>query len=166
LVTVRGAGAAKSVALQVLGWLLVAAGIAALVLPGPGLLALFAGMAVLATQYDWAERRLEPVKKSALRAAADSVASPGRILLSGLGVAALIAVGVVWGIRPDAPSWWPSADRWWLPGGWGTGATLIASGLIAAATVVYSYLNLRDSRGAPSHGVPGRSAEEPRRPRH
>lgn len=137
-------GTAKRVAVEGLGWILVVVGIAALVLPGPGLLALFAGVALLATQYEWAERRLEPVKKAALRTAADSVKTPGRVLVSALGVLWLFGLGVVWGLQPDVPAWWPLADRWWLPGGWGTGASLIASGLIAGAMIVYSYLNFRD----------------------
>ncbi|MET0998671.1 MAG: PGPGW domain-containing protein [Marmoricola sp.] len=135
---------AKRVVIEGLGWILVVVGIAALVLPGPGLLALFAGVALLATQYEWAERRLEPVKKAALRGAADSVKSWPRILLSFLGVCWLIALGVYWGISPPAPSWWPVDDRWWLAGGWGTGATLIGSGIIAGAMVVYSYVYFRD----------------------
>ncbi len=135
---------AKRVAVEGTGWLLVVVGIAALVLPGPGLLALFAGVALLATQYEWAERRLDPVRKAALRAAADSVSSWPRILASFAGVCWLIALGVYWGISPPAPSWWPIDDRWWLTGGWGTGATLIGSGVIAGAIVVYSYLNFRD----------------------
>ncbi len=143
---VKGVQAVKAVVLQAVGWVLVLIGIAALVLPGPGLLALFAGMAVLATQYAWAERRLEPVKKAALRTAADSVASPRRIVMSVLGVTALAAVGVVWGLRPLAPPWWPLAERWWLPGGWGAGGSLIASALIAGAMVVYSYRNFRGIR--------------------
>jgi uncharacterized protein (TIGR02611 family) len=137
---------ARSIALQVAGWLLVVVGIAALVLPGPGLLALFAGLALLATQYDWARRRVEPVKEAALRAAAKSVASPARIAMSVAGVAALVALGVVWGVRPDAPGWWPIGDQWWMPGGWGTAVSLIVSGAIAAATLVYSYLNFREVR--------------------
>ncbi len=137
---------ARSIALQVAGWLLVVVGIAALVLPGPGLLALFAGLALLATQYDWARRRVEPVKEAALRAAAKSVASPARIAMSVAGVAALVALGVVWGVRPDVPGWWPIGDRWWMPGGWGTAVSLIVSGAIAAATLVYSYLNFREVR--------------------
>jgi uncharacterized protein (TIGR02611 family) len=147
MVTMRGSKAAKSIAAQVAGWLLVVIGIAALVLPGPGLLALFAGMALLATQYSWAERRLAPVKKAALRAAADSVASTPRTVMSVLGVLALVAVGVVWGLRPEAPGWWPVAERWWLPGGWGTGVTLIGSGVLAGAMVVYSYLHFREPHG-------------------
>lgn len=144
---VAGARAAKRLALETLGWVLVMGGIAALVLPGPGLLALFAGLALLSQQYEWAERRVEPVKKQAMKTAADGVATWPRIVLSVLGVGWLIAVGVVWGLRPDAPDWWPLADRWWLPGGWGTGSSLIVSGFIALALIVYSYRNFRETEG-------------------
>ena len=143
---ISGSKALKGLAIQAAGWVLVVLGIAALVLPGPGLLALFAGMALLATQYSWAERRLAPVKDAALRTAADSVASWPRICVSIFGVVALIAIGIVWGLRPPVPDWWPVADRWWLLGGWGTGSTLIFSGVIAGAMVVYSYLNFREIR--------------------
>ncbi len=135
---------AKRVAIEGLGWLLVVVGIAALVLPGPGLLALFAGVALLATQYEWAERRVEPVKKKALATAADSVKTWPRIVMSAAGVCWLIGLGVYWGIGSAAPSWWPVDDKWWLMGGWGTGGTLIGSGIIAGAMVVYSYLNFRE----------------------
>lgn len=135
---------AKRVVLEGLGWILVLVGLAALVLPGPGLLALFAGVALLATQYEWAERRLEPVKQAALRAAADSVKTWPRIGLSVAGVLWLIGLGVAWGMQPGVPSWWPLRDAWWLPGGWATGASLIGSGLIAAVMIAYSYANFRD----------------------
>lgn len=135
---------AKRVAVEGLGWILVVVGIAALVLPGPGLLMVFAGVVLLATQYEWAERRVEPVKKKALQAAADSVKTWPRILVSAAGVIWIIGLGVVWGLRPDAPDWWPLAERWWLPGGWTTAGTLIGSGIIAGAMVVYSYVNFRD----------------------
>lgn len=135
--------AARRVVLETVGWVLVLVGIAALVLPGPGLLTLFAGMALLATQYQWAERRVEPVKKAALRAAADSVRTWPRIVTSCLGVVCLTGLGLAWGIRPPAPGWWPLADRWWLPGGWATGSTLIGSAVFAAALIVYSYRNFR-----------------------
>lgn len=134
----------KHVLLQGAGWLLVIVGLAAMVLPGPGLLALFAGMAMLATQYEWADRRLAPIRKAALRGAADSVRTWLRILLSLVGVCLLLGLGVYWGISAAAPAWWPVADRWWLVGGWGTGTTLIASGAIAFAMLVYSFLNFRD----------------------
>jgi uncharacterized protein (TIGR02611 family) len=42
----------------VLGCLIIASGIAMLVLPGPGWAAIFVGLAVLATEFDWAHRIL------------------------------------------------------------------------------------------------------------
>ena len=142
------ASTGKHVVLQGAGWLLVVVGLAAMVLPGPGLLALFAGMAMLATQYEWADRRLAPVKRAALKGAADSVRTWLRIVVSLVGVCVLIGLGVYWGISVAAPSWWPVGDRWWLVGGWGTGATLIGSGVIAFAMLVYSFLNYRDDEVA------------------
>ena len=69
--------AARRLTLEIVGWTLLVAGIAALVLPGPGLLMVFAGMAVLSQQYDWAAKRLDPVKYRAMRGAADGVATGG-----------------------------------------------------------------------------------------
>ena len=139
-----GSGLAKRIILETLGWLLVIVGLAALVLPGPGLLALFAGIALLATQYEWAERRVEPLKATALRVARDSVSSWRNIASSLLGVACLITLGIVWGLQPDQPDWWPLSDTLWLPGGWGTGASLIGSALIALSLVIYSFVKLRN----------------------
>jgi hypothetical protein len=139
---------AKRVAVEGLGWLLVVAGLAALVLPGPGLLLLFGGMALLATQYEWAERRLEPIRRGALKTASDSVKSWFRIASSAGFSVGLIVLGIVWGAHPPVPGWWPLADKWWLLGGWGTGATLIASGIIALGMVVYSYFAFRPKHTA------------------
>lgn len=136
----------KHVLLQTAGWTLVVVGLAALVLPGPGLLALFAGVAVLSTQYRWAERRLASVRALALRAAADSVENWWRILLSLTGICLLIALGVYWIVDPPAPSWWPIGERWWLAGGWETGVTLVVSGVVALAMLGYSYRRFRGSR--------------------
>jgi uncharacterized protein (TIGR02611 family) len=134
---------ARRILIEVGGWTLVVAGLFALILPGPGLLALFAGLAILSQQYEWAERRLRPVEVMALRSAAQSVQTWPRIIASCTGALALGVVGVVWGIGTEVPDWWPIADRWWLPGGWGTGATLIGSAILALALVVYSYRRFR-----------------------
>ncbi len=67
----------RRIVLEVVGWVLVVAGIAALVLPGPGLLMLFAGLVILSQEYDWAERRVEPIKVRALRGAAEGVETTG-----------------------------------------------------------------------------------------
>jgi uncharacterized protein (TIGR02611 family) len=138
--------AGKRLLLQVAGWLLLIAGVAALVLPGPGVLALFGGMAILATQYEWAERHIEPLEKAAVRGAEGSVKTLPRIVLSATGALWLVGLGVFWGLGPTAPSWWPLADKWWLVGGWGTGASLMASGIIALGLLAYSYRRFRLGR--------------------
>jgi uncharacterized protein (TIGR02611 family) len=134
---------AQRVVLEVLGWTLIVVGIAALVLPGPGLLCLFGGLAILSQQYEWAERRMRPVEVMAIRSAAQSVQTWPRIAGSVSGALTLAALGVLWIIQPDAPGWWPLADKWWLVGGWATGITLIASSLIALATIAYSFKRFR-----------------------
>ncbi|WP_330865179.1 PGPGW domain-containing protein [Nocardioides sp.] len=132
-------GAAKRVALETLGWVLLVLGVALIFLPGPGLLGIFAGLALLSQQYEWAERRVEPVKVRALIGAAEGVETWPRIVLSLAGVAILVACGVIWIQRPDAPGWWPISDDWWLPGGLWTGVTQIGSGVIALFLIAYSY---------------------------
>lgn len=139
LMGVPGTGAAKRVVLETLGWVLLLAGVGAIFLPGPGLLGIFAGLALLSQQYDWAERRVEPVRVRALRGAAEGVETWPRIVLSLVGTLALAAVGVLWLIGPPAPTWWPFAESWWLPGGIWTGITQIASALIAVGLIIYSY---------------------------
>ena len=132
-------GAAKRVALEGSGWLLLAVGIIAMPLPGPGLLGVFAGLALLSQQYDWAERRTEPVRLRALKTAAEGVETWLKLTVSLLGVAGLVACGVLWIIKPPSPEWWPVSDFWWLPGGLATGITQIASAAIALALIIYSY---------------------------
>ncbi|MCW2829322.1 MAG: hypothetical protein JWP31_14 [Aeromicrobium sp.] len=141
---------ARRIVTEAAGWILLIAGIFALILPGPGLLGVFAGLLILSHQYEWAERRVRPVEVMAMRSAAQGVKTWPRILTSCAGAIAIGAVGIVWGLRPDAPGWWPLDDRWWLPGGWGTGATLLASSVLALAFIAYSYRRF--------HGVP--DAEE------
>lgn len=144
-------GAAKRVVLEILGWGLLLIGIAALILPGPGLLGIFAGLALLSQQYEWAERHVEPVKLRALRGAAEGVETWPRILVSLLGCALLAACGVLWILKPPAPPWWPLPEGWWLPGGLWTGVTQIGSALIALGLIIYSYRRF--------HGKPEAVAE-------
>lgn len=141
-------GAAKRIVLEVLGWLMLLVGVAALFLPGPGLLLMFGGLALLSQQYDWAERRVEPVRLRALRGAAQGVETWPRISVSLVGIIGLAACGVVWISKPDAPRWWPVSETWWLPGGVWTGVTQIASALIAVALLVYAYRRFHGKPGA------------------
>src|SRR5215216_3573582 len=88
---------------EVLGWVLVAVGIALLVLPGPGLLALVAGTALLAPHYHWARRILDPLHDYAVEAAQKSVETKARVLVSVAGVLWLLLVGIVWLLSPPIP---------------------------------------------------------------
>lgn len=132
-------GAAKRVLLEVVGWLLVVAGVAAMVLPGPGLLLLAAGLFVLSQQYEWAERRVDPILDRALIGAATGVEALWKVVASVLFALGLVACGVLWIDSPPVPGWWPFADSWWLPGGAATGVTQVASGIIALGLIAWSY---------------------------
>jgi uncharacterized protein (TIGR02611 family) len=59
---VRPASPVRRLARVTGGWLLLAVGTALLVLPGPGLLVIAGGLALLATEYDWAARLLRRAK--------------------------------------------------------------------------------------------------------
>jgi uncharacterized protein (TIGR02611 family) len=59
----------RRIAVTVLGGCLVLLGLVMTVTPGPGLLVIAAGLAVLATEYVWAERVLTIAKEKARRGA-------------------------------------------------------------------------------------------------
>jgi hypothetical protein len=115
------------------GGALVVVGVALLILPGPGLLLVFAGLYVLAQQFPSMERYADMVRDRALAAADESVSSPARIAASTLGGLGLVAAGAVWGLYPSLPF-----------GGWSTGSSLILSGLVVLGLIVYSYRRARD----------------------
>jgi uncharacterized protein (TIGR02611 family) len=58
----------KRIAVTVAGLVLLAAGLAMMVLPGPGIVVIIAGLAVLATEYVWAQRMLNYAKDKAEQA--------------------------------------------------------------------------------------------------
>ncbi len=126
----------------VVGWALVLGGIAALILPGPGLLLLLGGLIVLSQEYEWAERRLEPVRVKAFTTAAAGVQTWPRVAGSAFGGAVLVGVGVVWALDPTIPKFWIFGPD--LPfGGLGTGLTLALSAVIVWALLVYSVRHFR-----------------------
>lgn len=55
----------KRIAITIAGVVVVLAGVALLVLPGPGWVLIFAGLAILSTEYVWARRLLEKAKEKA-----------------------------------------------------------------------------------------------------
>lgn len=60
----------KRLAVTIVGFVLILVGIALLVLPGPGLLVIIGGLAVLGTEYMWARRMLELARQKAKETAA------------------------------------------------------------------------------------------------
>ena len=139
----KGKAALKRAVLEVLGWGLVAGGIAAIFLPGPGLLMLFGGLAILSQQYEWAERRVRPVERAAMKAASDGVQSWTRVALSFLGCCWLGAMGALWLWNPESPGWWPLPEWLWLPGGRPTGVTQVLSAFIALGLIAWSFQRYR-----------------------
>ena len=122
----------KALLMAVAGTVLLVVGVALLVLPGPGLLLVVAGLALLSKVFPRLERHVAPVRARAVKAARDSVSSPWRIAGSVLAGCALIAAGLVWGLVPALPF-----------GGWQTGSSIIASGIILFALLGYSYRSVR-----------------------
>ncbi|MHA7264526.1 PGPGW domain-containing protein [Arthrobacter sp. TMN-37] len=142
-------GWVRRTSIEVAGWTLVVFGIAALVLPGPGLLMVVGGLAILSQQYAWARRRLAPMKARAFQAAAVGVKTIPRIAASCLGAFTVMGCGVLWTLQPPVPPWWPYAPHWWLFGGSATGVSMVLSSFIALALIVYS---VRRFRGKPPPG--------------
>jgi hypothetical protein len=130
---------ARKTWITIIGWVLVVGGVILMPLPGPGLLILLSGLIVLSQEYEWAERRLEPVKERAIEGAKDGVATYPRILFAAASATTVVAVGVWWWTDPDIPEFWILGPK--LPlglGGWATGSTIILSGLIAWGVLLYS----------------------------
>ena len=137
------AGLIKRIASGVAGGLLLIAGIALLVLPGPGLLLVLGGLILLANAFPAVQRFVAPVRRRAMQAMEESVSSPLRIVFAvGTGLV-LIAAGVVWGLYPTLPL-----------GGWATGVGLIVSGLILVGLLVVSHRRVQQGRRTTAEGTP------------
>lgn len=125
-------------AVTIAGVALLALGAALMVLPGPGILVIVAGLAVLATEYAWARRLLVRAKGEAEKAQHASVASPLRLAgtvlfglaLGGLGLAMLLARDV------ELPLWNPV-----------TGGVMVATGAILLGTTGAAYRSARRGDG-------------------
>jgi hypothetical protein len=75
------ARSSKRIAVSIVGGIFVLGGIAMLVLPGPGILVVAIGFAILGTEYAWAAAALERTKQMAAgagRAAGAAARSVGR----------------------------------------------------------------------------------------
>ncbi len=130
-------------AAEVVGSLLLVLGVLAIFLPGPGLLTIVAGLALLSTSFTWADKLMHPIKARAFRLAREGVRTWPRITMTALGSFSMVAVGILWGMDFAAPTWWPIAEQWWLFGGWATGITIMASGAFALGLLIYSFVEFR-----------------------
>ncbi|MFT4188915.1 MAG: PGPGW domain-containing protein [Aeromicrobium sp.] len=124
-----------------LGWILVVVGALMMPLPGPGMIGLVSGVALLARHYAWARRVLDPLQFRAVEAAKYSVATIPRIIVSFLGGLWLFATGVLWCWSPTIPEFTVLGVGFGpeLPAaGWGVGLGLAVSGSAAWALLGYS----------------------------
>jgi hypothetical protein len=132
----------RKIAVTIVGSLLLIAGVAALVLPGPGLLLLMAGLVVLATEFEWAARRVDSVRDKAFDVSAASVATRPRIVFSTVSACLVVAAGVFWWVDPEIPTFWIIGPD--LPfGGPATGLVVVVSGLVALGLIAYSLQRFR-----------------------
>ena len=117
----------KTAVAAVLGGLLTLAGIALLVLPGPGFVLVAAGLAVLATRFSWAGRPLDYAKDKAEQGIHEVGKSPWRAAGAVLAALVLIALGVLALIGVELP--FVNAF---------SAVVLIISGLFLVGTVLFA----------------------------
>jgi uncharacterized protein (TIGR02611 family) len=72
----------KRIAVTVAGFAVLIAGVIMLITPGPGVVAILAGLAILASEWAWAERALDRAKAGGKVVLEQATASPLRIALS------------------------------------------------------------------------------------
>ena len=112
------------VVITTLGTLVICAGLVMMVAPGPGIVGIILGLAILSTEYEWAARWLAKAKQKAHEARVraeemDPRVRRRRLVLGGVGVLVFVGVVVLWVALYD----WPplAVDGWnWLQGlaGW------------------------------------------------
>lgn len=136
---------------EVLGWVVVVVGVVLMPLPGPGLVIVVSGLAILSRNYVWAQRLMDPLERRATEAAKFGVETWPRILVSFLGGLWLAVLGVIWWIGPDIPRFTVLGVGFGpeLPAqGWATALGLWASALAAWGLLAYSIVRWREPRPA------------------
>ena len=128
----------KKVVVSIVGFALVVGGIALLVLPGPGIIVVVAGLGVLATQYDWARELFAKGKEKAAEAQHEAVQSVPRIALTVGTACVTAALGVAMSVVDDVPwPWWDSVgDAVWTPV---TGGVLIGTSVLVLVTTAIAW---------------------------
>ena len=109
-----------------MGTLVLVAGLVMMVTPGPGIVGIVLGLAILATEYDWAERWLVKAREKAhqarLKAAAmDPKVRRRRLLLGALALVVCVAAIVGYVAAYDWPGFairgwdWVQGLAGWIP---------------------------------------------------
>ena len=107
-----------------IGVLVICAGLVMMVAPGPGIVGIAVGLAILATEYDWAERWLQKAKDKAQEAKAraeqmDPKVRRRRVIVAVIVTVVLAAAVGAYVATYDWPT--PAVDGWnWVQGlaGW------------------------------------------------
>jgi uncharacterized protein (TIGR02611 family) len=102
--------ATTKLVVTIIGSAVLTAGLIMMVTPGPGLLGIVAGLAILATEWDWADRWLSTARRKLEEAKAiaegmDPRVRRRRILLTAAVVAAASAAATVYIVIADWPRW-------------------------------------------------------------
>jgi hypothetical protein len=133
----------RKLVITLLGLLILGAGVAMIVLPGPGVLAIVLGLFVLSLEYEWAARRFDQLRDKAVGAAHTAASNKLGTALSVVGALTMIVGGILWALHDELPL-----------SSWFTGGTVVGGGVLALGTIVWSVLDLRRHR-ARQAGGPG-----------
>ncbi len=106
----RAMSATTKLVVTVVGSAVLTAGLIMMVTPGPGLLGIVAGLAILATEWDWADRWLTTARRKLHEARLAAEAMDPRVRRRRIAVTTTIVVVVVAGVAiyvalADWPDW-------------------------------------------------------------
>lgn len=116
----------SKIVVTTVGVLVICAGLVMMVTPGPGIVALVLGLAVLSTEWDWADRTLQVAKKKASDAKARAEAMDPKVrrrraLLSGLAFIVVVGGSLTYLLVNGWPTFsvnvwdWVQAIAGWVP---------------------------------------------------
>jgi hypothetical protein len=132
----------KRFAVTIVGVGLLVLGAAMMVLPGPGILVIVGGLALLATEYVWARKMLKTAQAQAEKVQEAAVASPVRTAATVAFGVGLLGLGLAMVLLRDVnlPFWSPV-----------TGGIMAVTALVLLAT---TYLTIRNAKGEGTTYVP------------
>jgi uncharacterized protein (TIGR02611 family) len=93
----------RRAAVTIVGLAITAVGVALIVLPGPGFLVIAAGLALLATEYEWARALLRRTRKHAVTAANTATSNVWTTTLTVGTAFGMIAIGIAFLVHPSLP---------------------------------------------------------------